>query len=73
MQLGMSISLEIKFIVKRASLPGRHILQLVFPNHSCQTDLSFDSMMKRNQWYQALTSMSCMYRNYCELEVTLEL
>ena len=70
MQQGMSISLEIKFIVKRASSPGRHILQLVFPNHSCQTDLSFDSMMKRNQWYQALTSTSCMYRNYYELEDT---
>ena len=58
MQLGVKFSLETGFLVKRASLSEKHILQLILPNYSCQIDLAFDSTVKRNQWYQALTGMS---------------
>lgn len=64
-ELGTKISLnEVTFSVKKADptyFPGKHVLQLLFPSYFCQLDLAFDSMMKRNQWYQALTSTSCIH------------
>ena len=62
------ISLETEFSVK---MSGKHILQITFPYYSYQIALEFDSVMKRNQWYQALTSTSCMYHDTPEINNTM--
>ena len=59
--LGVKIPLETEVSIKKAHttyISGKHVLQLIFVSYSKQVDLAFESMMKMEQWYEALTRAS---------------
>jgi hypothetical protein len=63
-ELGVKISLETEVSVKKAHptyISGKHVLHLIFGSYSMQLDLAFESMMKMDQWYEALTRTSNAY------------
>ena len=67
-ELGVEIPLkfENELVIERADptyYPGKHVLLLKFPDSS-QIDIAFDSMIKMDQWHEALTRMPCMYMQY---------
>ena len=58
---GVKMSLETEVSIKKAHptyVSGKHVLQLIFGSYSKKVDLAFESMLKMDQWYEALTRTS---------------
>ena len=62
-ELGVRISLENKFLVKRPRQgyhSGKYVMQLKIPGHSIQFNLALNSKMIMEQWYQTLIYLLSM-------------